>query len=181
MRNLCSTLIITLFVCLSITGKAQEVNIIPYPQQIDVQSSNASGFILQEGIITYTNADILQEASFLGQKLSSLGKTMTLKKGKKAKKGIVLSLDKKNMQPEAYTLQITPEQINIEGGSPAGVFYGIQSLLQLIDHKNDQTGISCCNITDDPRYSWRGYMLDESRHFFGKEKVKQLLDIMAYY
>lgn len=58
-----------------------------------------------------------------------------------------------------------------------GAFRGEETLKQLLRSGKGTT--SACVINDAPRYSWRGFMLDESRHFFGKEKVKQLLDIMA--
>ncbi len=80
----------------------------------------------------------------------------------------------------SYELEIMPKQIIIQAENNEGIFYGIISLLQLVN--NNQNGaISCAKISDAPAYPWRGIMLDESRHFFGKEKVKSLLDWMAYY
>ncbi len=90
----------------------------------------------------------------------------------------------KNNQPQgAYALTIQPNKIVIVSGDNEGIFYGIISLLQIIKHQpaGHIINISTGTITDAPRYQWRGFMLDESRHFFGKEKVKQLLNWMAYY
>ncbi len=97
--------------------------------------------------------------------------------------GIVLKQDKK-LAGNAYSITMTPERITISGGGNEGLFYGIQSLKQLIDVQENKAGqvtLPCWTIRDQPVYSWRGLMLDESRHFFGKEKVKELLDWMAYY
>lgn len=79
----------------------------------------------------------------------------------------------------SYKLSINGSGVHIESADSEGIFNGIQSLLQLINI-NTKT-ISGMEINDAPRYQWRGFMLDESRHFFGKTKVKQLLNMMARY
>ncbi|GAB3005949.1 beta-N-acetylhexosaminidase [Niabella terrae] len=84
---------------------------------------------------------------------------------------------------EGYVLKINPSGIEIRARQPAGAFYGAVSLLQLIlaSKAVDGIRIPAWQIKDQPRYRWRGLMLDESRHFFGKATVKSLLDWMAYY
>ena len=81
------------------------------------------------------------------------------------------------MADEAYTLVIEPNSILLQASSEAGLFYAKEALLQL--SRFGKGSVRACKIQDQPRYGWRGFMLDESRHFFGKEKVKQYLDIMA--
>lgn len=84
----------------------------------------------------------------------------------------------------AYHLRITPQAANIYADTPSGHFYGMQTLLQLFrggEKKDGSLSISCAVIDDAPRFGWRGYMLDESRHFSGEAAVKRLLDVMAYY
>lgn len=83
---------------------------------------------------------------------------------------------------EAYRISIGKSGIEIFGGDHHGVFNAFQTLTQMIlfaEGSGDKIGIPCCEISDSPRFGWRGIMLDESRHFFGEEKVKQLLDMMA--
>lgn len=85
-------------------------------------------------------------------------------------------------QPEGYSLVVGKGKILISAGTLNGAFYGLQSLRQLIvfsGKEKDEILIPCCSIEDAPLYTWRGIMLDESRHFFGTVKVKQLLDMMA--
>ncbi len=84
---------------------------------------------------------------------------------------------------EEYSLIITQKEITLEALTDAGLFYGLQSLVQLAVDGTGRSGLHLPRgtIQDKPRFGWRGLMLDESRHFFGKEKVKQLLDWMAYY
>ena len=77
---------------------------------------------------------------------------------------------------EGYELQITPTAVALAANSPAGRFYGEQTLRQL--RAADGT-LPCCRIWDKPRFSWRGLMVDVSRHFFTKDEIKHFLDVMA--
>jgi len=90
---------------------------------------------------------------------------------------------------EGYQLSVTPTLIVIKANKPAGLFYGVQSLLQLFpkeieskelisDHK---WTIPCVEVTDYPRVGWRGLMFDVARHFFTKHEVKQYIDAMVRY
>lgn len=82
---------------------------------------------------------------------------------------------------ESYQLRIDPKGITVRAASRAGIFYGMQTFIQLLFHFEPGGQIPCLEIEDGPRYSWRGFMLDEARHFQGKDQVKRLLDIMAHY
>lgn len=92
---------------------------------------------------------------------------------------IQLKKNKKLLSIDQYCLTVTPKGIIIEAGNETGCFYGLQSALQLIHAKGNQNKINCMVIRDEPRYHWRGLMLDESRHFMGKKEVKRILDLMA--
>lgn len=78
--------------------------------------------------------------------------------------------------PEGYVLCVSGKGITIEATGEAGLFYGIQTLLSL---KEDGTEIPFAEITDEPRFGYRGLMLDVSRHFFDKEVIKKQIDAMA--
>ena len=82
-----------------------------------------------------------------------------------------------DLPAEAYELQIRKNKVVILASDEAGRFYALQTLKQLADADIMYCGV----IKDEPRYEWRGFMLDEARHFFGMEKVKELLDLMARY
>lgn len=82
-----------------------------------------------------------------------------------------------NLSDEAYILEVTPAKITLSSSTRSGLFYAKETLLQMIRYGKGV--IPACRIEDRPRLKWRGLMLDESRHFFGKEKVFQLLDQMA--
>lgn len=95
-----------------------------------------------------------------------------------------VSGEKIKMADGAYEMRVLSSCVNIYADTPSGRFYGLQSLLQLLSaaEKNDQQAkIPCAVIKDRPRFLWRGYMLDESRHFSGVDAVKRTLDTMAYY
>lgn len=91
------------------------------------------------------------------------------------------SINYKRTNKESYILKITPERI-VVSGKDAGLFYGLQSLMQLFPLKIKPTiAIPCAEIVDSPRYKYRGMMLGDSYHFFPVKFVKELIDLMAKY
>jgi hexosaminidase len=94
---------------------------------------------------------------------------------------IITSRGAEQLPAEGYRLSITPFKI-ILTGKGAGLFYGVQTLIQLFpDEKRGTADLPCITIEDHPRFGYRGLMLDVSRHFFTVQQVKDLLDLMAYY
>ncbi len=159
--------------------KAQSV--IPVPLKME---QGTGSFLLSEKTKLYTN---LQggEAQLLENCLQTL--PIHLKEGKKKDTQNVLSLliTEKSGQlptPESYTLSVTPERIQIQATSGAGLFYGIQTLLQLsVSSDTGVITVSAVEVQDTPRFAYRGLMLDVSRHFFTKEFVKKQIDALAFY
>lgn len=90
---------------------------------------------------------------------------------------------------EGYRLKVSPSGVNITASAPAGIFYGVQTFLQLLPPEigcaAPQPGTvwtaAAVDITDEPRFPWRGIMLDVSRHWFTKDEVKRLIDELAEY
>jgi len=90
---------------------------------------------------------------------------------------------------EGYQLSVSPKSITIKANQAAGLFYGVQSLLQLfpqeIESKELVSGkkwvLPCVEVTDYPKLGWRGLMFDVARHFFTKDEVKQYIDAMVKY
>ncbi len=86
---------------------------------------------------------------------------------------------------EGYRLSITPQRVEMRAAAPAGALYAVQSLRQLLPPWGERglregaCFIPCGEIEDAPRFPWRGLMLDEGRHFQGKETVKLLLELMS--
>ena len=83
---------------------------------------------------------------------------------------------------EGYRLSVAKDGIKVVSSDEAGRFYALETLKQLaVKDGKDGVKVPCVEIEDSPRYSWRGFHLDECRHFFGKETVKSILDLMARY
>jgi hexosaminidase len=82
---------------------------------------------------------------------------------------------------EGYQLSVRPDAIEGRAAKSVGLFYAIQTLRQLAwaGGGHGEWVVPCCEIKDRPRFAWRGFMLDESRHFSGPDAVKRLLDMMA--
>lgn len=80
--------------------------------------------------------------------------------------------------PEGYCISTTHDSITATATSPAGLFYAVQTLAQLKSHCGE---IPCGTITDEPRFPYRGLMLDVSRHFYGKEYIKKQIDAISHY
>ena len=158
--------------------KAQSV--IPVPLKME---QGTGSFLLSEKTKLYTN---LQggEAQLWENYLQTL--PVPLKKGKKKDTRQVISLliTEKNDRlpsPESYTLSVTPERVLIQATSGAGLFYGMQTLLQLLQPSATGYSVASVEIEDTPRFAYRGFMLDVSRHFSTKEFVKKQIDALAYY
>lgn len=80
---------------------------------------------------------------------------------------------------EGYRLVVTHDGVTVAASDGAGAFYAAETLRQLARSEGGGTAVPCVEISDAPRFPWRGLHLDESRHFFGKECVKGILDQMA--
>jgi hexosaminidase len=83
---------------------------------------------------------------------------------------------------QKYRMNVTPRDVTIRASSDKGLFYGVQTLLQLAEMLPDSTySVPCTEINDFPRFAYRGLMIDVSRHFFPKEFIYKQIDALAYY
>lgn len=150
-------------------------SIIPLPQKIAV---TGNVFQIQPRTRISTDDAALPEAQLLAGLLrETLGAAPEI--GEDAPEAAIrLRLDPKldPIGPEGYTLSVTPERVEIRASARAGLFYGIQTLRQMVE-----TGgaVPCAEIEDAPRFRWRGAMLDVSRHFLPKAFVLKFLDLLA--
>jgi hexosaminidase len=175
---------------------AEAPAIIPLPQMMEVQPGNfvvsaqtgvpgaGSRIIVNPGTEEtghYLSAELRRRTAI---ELDVLPEAQTEGLG-----NIVLRLQDANSElgKEGYTLTVTPKEVTIQAAASAGLFYGAQSFLQLLPVAS-KTGpqpkswsIPCVQIEDQPRFRWRGLMLDVSRHFFTKQEVERLLDEMAWH
>jgi len=138
--------------------------------------------IMAEG---QNSANLQALANWFGPQASRMGMAIAPNTTSAKRLNLKLLPQPNNHGNEGYHLAVTPAGINIEAGAPAGLFYGLQTLLQMLPpavagHASP-AAIACCTITDQPRFGWRGLMLDVSRNFFTVNEVKQYIDVMAQY
>ena len=86
-----------------------------------------------------------------------------------------------SLPKEGYRLSVRPDGISVAAADDAGAFYALQTLRQLAVRRWGALYLPCCEVADHPRFGWRGLMMDEARHFYGKEAVLRMLDVMADY
>ena len=172
------------FMLLSCNTEVKEANyqIIPLPQEISVMDQ-AAPFILSNGTkIMYPegNEKMQKNAEFLASYIKDLtGKSLAVQAGTDGK-GIILQLGGNAENPEGYQLKVTSDQVVISGPTEAGVFYGIQTLRKSIPvAQGVDIALPAVEINDYPRFSYRGAMLDVSRHFFPVDSVKRFIDMLA--
>jgi hexosaminidase len=188
------TLLACLLFLICFSGFSQNdetvISIIPEPVNL---VKGEGHFVLPETIsIRIPALDELKETTLLlQQKLAATGKKLVVN-GPGSEATIHFLLNKtadKTLGNEGYSLSVRSSGIIIKANKPAGLFYAVQTLLQLlpkeIESSKPVAGISwnvpVVEITDYPRFGWRGLMFDVARHFFTKEEVKDFIDNMARY
>ena len=160
-------------------GDLTNYQVVPLPQSIQMQKGEP--FVLNSQVQILATEGLQREAQFLQQyikEVSDIDLTIADKRQKKAIY-IALSVSPKVTNPEGYVLTVSAKGITIEGGSSAGVFYGIQTLRKNLLFPLSSFLFPPTIITDAPRFTWRGMHLDCSRHFFSTDFVKKFIDLLA--
>ena len=180
------------FVCLSLSlsyaSSAQKPAIIPIPTEA---SYPAGKFTLPSSISISGPSDPQMKvayATLVGKLKVATGRSVSLKSTGAATIQLQIVSNAK-LGTEGYELQVNSNGVKIKANKLAGLFYGIQTLYQLlpkeIESKSVATGVKWtipyAQITDTPRFAWRGQMFDVARHFFSKEDVKKFIDDMVEY
>jgi hexosaminidase len=183
---------ITVFISSIVFSQAKSsIAIIPQPVKVEEKQGH---FTLPAHITIQT-----VEATELKQTFTDLQKHLSVPTGYKVvvsgnapSATIKFLLNKKadtTLGDEGYTLSVTSANITIKANKPAGIFYGVQTLMQLFPPEIEDSVIvsnvewkaPCVEITDYPRFGWRGLMLDVARHFFTKQEVMAYIDQMSKY
>ena len=184
---------IVVFCLISFQGFSQETKIAIIPEPVKLIRTEGY-FVLPEeiSIKSASAAQILNSATLMKSKLvKAAGRKVSINHtddNSTIRLQITAEPDSV-LGPEGYQLTVGVKNILIKASKPAGLFYGIQTLLQLFpkEIEGDQVGenvkwrVPCVTITDYPRFEWRGLMFDVARHFFSKEDVKKYIDNMVRY
>ena len=181
--------ILLIAVCSSLwaVGNTTRYGIIPKPVML---KETAGEFKINKNtIIVYPENNLrLGEIAedFAVRLLKTSGLTVRTAKKPQSSDNIILRIAE-GFADEEYTLSVTPQQIVITASEPAGIFYGIQTICQLLPPQiygekrasGAKWNVPCCEIQDAPRFWYRGVMLDVGRYFMPKETVMKFIDIMA--
>ncbi|HWD18572.1 MAG TPA: beta-N-acetylhexosaminidase [Verrucomicrobiae bacterium] len=157
--------------------------LVPLPQKIAAETGSLT-------FSTDTKIMVNKGAAETGRRLAAewkrrTGAELPVKRGSARGGGAIqLTVDESAGEygDEGYALKVAPDGVSIRARTAAGAFYGAQSLMQLLPLHAGSDGkwtIPAVSIEDQPRFKWRGLMLDVSRHFFTKSEVETLLDAMA--
>jgi hexosaminidase len=170
---------IALLVCMF--TNAQEVSIIPQPTSVTKKEGSFS--ISAKTTLQIKNAGQQKAANFLNKYLQEFyGFQLKVTVGNGAKNAISLVNTNSNAPKGTYTLESSGNGVVINGANEEGVFYGVQSLIQLLPiQKSSALSIPAVSIQDQPRFVYRGMHLDEGRHFLGMDFVKKYIDFIAMY
>jgi len=165
------------------------INIIPKPQNLVLQKGV---FRLNEKTVFYAATPESETiASFFVNKIEkSTGYPIRVSNREVEKNVISLRIDASlDVNDEGYTLDVTPASVLVKAKTPQGLFYGMQSFMQLlpaeIESPNRVEGVTwsapCVAVHDEPRFGYRGLMLDPCRHFMTVEDVKKNIDVLALF
>ncbi len=157
-------------------------NIIPMPAQLKMSKGNFT--INRNTQIILEGSGLEKSAKFLNDHFKkTVGFALPISKTAINNSKIVLNYERMDHQfPGAYTMEINDKEIYIAGDNEAGVFYGIQTLIQLLPEKNYYPlSIPALSIVDHPRFQYRGMHLDAGRHFFSVGYIKKYIDYLASY
>lgn len=165
------------------------LSVIPEPVNITLKQGY---FKIKNNTSVYLSGKNIESvAHYFNTKIeSAMGFNLSVKQG--SGRGINLILLEKEdelLGDEGYKLDVTPHKIEITANRMNGIFYGLQTLLQMLPaeiksnsvKKDLEWKIASTEIVDYPRFKWRGLMLDVSRHFFTKEEVKEYIDQLSEY
>ena len=157
------------------------MTVIPRPAKIDARP----GFfeLTTETVLSLPgkNADVGALARYLAGTVQEVAGFLPGIGGPSSKRPVISLMLKKmaaRLEREGYRLEVKPGAVTISAAAPAGLFYGIQTLRQML-----QSGrrIPCAVIEDFPRFAWRGMLLDCCRHFMSVELIKRYIDLLVYH
>ncbi len=166
-------------------------SLLPVPVSVNQRSGN---FVVNNKTtiqVHSTDASAVRVGKFLSDKLKTTGFSIpVINTSSAAINSIKFSLiNDASLGDEGYKLDVAPDAISISANKPAGLFYGMQTLIQLLPKEIESKDvvkkmnwqIPACSITDYPRFKWRGLMFDVARHFFTKDEVKKYIDEIVKY
>lgn len=174
-----SVLFSTLLLIGNSCSERKGIDVIPMPRSVEYHSGN---FTISPETKFYTNLSAESRQALTDYlEGTSLG-SVPFAESATGNNGIELNLCDSSIVTgnEAYRIEIDKKGVRLSANTETGIFYGLQTLLQLLNNGDNKT-LPALTINDSPRFPYRGLHLDVSRHFFDKEFVKKQLNAMAYF
>ena len=163
----------------------QEIAILPTPVSLTEQSGS---FVLKDGMkIGVSDQSLFPATGYLQEILRNVISSSVEVTTDKSQVDMYFQLKDTAGKPGSYKLESTPEYIRVEATDYSGIISAITTIRQLLPAVTEVQGekqnysIPVVQIEDAPRFEWRGFMLDASRHFWNKKEVKHILDLMSLY
>ncbi|WP_432709611.1 beta-N-acetylhexosaminidase [Pedobacter sp.] len=182
MKNFLSCILFALIAVPAFAQHDINMGIIPVP--VSVQKSNGTFVLDKTVVLVAENTKYQKHADLLNAFITTKGgfSLREVKKAERKQQAIILSSEGADQLPaEGYKISITKNRITLIG-KDAGLFYAVQSLMQLMPEKAaEKIAISTAEITDYPRFRYRGLHLDVGRHYFPVSFLKKYIDMMAAY
>lgn len=160
---------------------AQDVNLGIIPAPVSIEKGEGHFEINSKTILVANDVVSLEQAAFFNTFLNEkFGFSLPVKKQSKTPSIVFENKVIDNSKPEAYSLVIEKSKVVISG-TPAGQFYAIQSLIQMLEQEPTKAQLPVATINDYPRFAYRGMMLDVCRHYYSMEFIKSFIDHLAKY
>ena len=164
------------------------INLIPNP--VSLVQNEGSFKLSKNTVFSATDPGAITVSSYFASKINQATGYQLQIGNKEASNGIALIIDNTlDTNDEGYTLDVTAKGVTVKAKTAQGLFYGMQSFMQLLPAEIESTkavsgidwSVPCVSIKDEPRFKYRGVMLDPCRHFIPVENVKKHLDILALF
>lgn len=189
----CATLLLNVFGSKASSSTSQltsnnDINIIPKPTSVEKQKGKFK-LVNANSIYSNTSEGKIIAELFASKLQASTGYDFNFTEKEKTGNISLIMNPKLMYKEDQYKLSVTPKGVSVLAKTPKGLFYGMQSFMQLLPPQVEsnilQTNIDwsapCVTINDEPRFGYRGVMLDPCRHFIPVENVKKQLDVMALF
>ncbi len=181
-------LVVFIAICPAAEQAGESLSVIPQPVSMEVNDGYFE--IGLDTRVAAENEAATEAAKLIDALAPAMGFKLSLADASQRRRGsITLRLDEdlSKLGDEGYMLRVTPRRISIQAKEPAGLFYGIQTLRQLLPEQvlsgtkveGVEWKVPCVRITDYPRFKWRGLLVDPARHFIPKQDLMRFIDVMA--
>jgi hexosaminidase len=181
-------LVIVILSCINMNAQTK-IDLIPEPEKIKINSGQFEIHPNTAIVLTTDNAEMRDAVAIFNNLLNrAAGYRLPLTASPVSENALVCRLNPSVSNKEGYRLSVRKNLISLEAQTPQGIFYGMQTLRQLLPYQIERSyasnvawTIPCVEIEDAPRFVYRGLMLDVSRHFQPKEFVMKFIDMLAYH